>query len=400
MELVDLESYFKCSELMERMPTASLEFSDAATRVARLPFELDSRSDIFSLARKNYYRIALLVPLCGAAGLWTPSCIASAQVAVEELNKQNGIGGREVQLIMVDAALEATKPVEEVINELIENNAIDAIVGMHISAVRQRLSKVIRQRVPFIYTPLYEGGETTPGIFTIGETPGYQLGPAIDFLQERYSIKRWALIGNDYVWPRVSHSFAKQKIKAQGGDLVYERYVPFGPKDMNPYLQQLEVSQADAVLVSLVGQDAVLFNRIFGKMDLHDKMVRLSSAMEENGLLASGANGLKRLYSSSSYFGALQTEANSAFREKYYAMHGEHAPMLNSLGQSTYEGVQYLAALIANYANDWHSLSQQKAATISYPTARRIPSGKQGRRPMPIYVARAEGIQFDVLKTI
>ena len=34
--------------------------------------------------RKSYYRVALLVPLCGSAGLWSPSCIACAQVAVEE----------------------------------------------------------------------------------------------------------------------------------------------------------------------------------------------------------------------------------------------------------------------------------------------------------------------------
>lgn len=385
---------------MGDLTSATLGLSDAAARLARLPFEVDSDSSLFSRDRAKYYRIALPVPLCGTAGLWTPSCIASAQVAVDELNRQDGIAGREVQLVMVDAAVEAATPVEEVLNELIENDAIDAIVGMHISAVRQRLSKVVRQRVPFVYTPLYEGGETTPGIFAIGETPDLQLGPAIDFLQEKYAIKRWALIGNDYVWPRVSHAFAKQKIKWFGGELAYERYVPFGVKDMRLLLQELELSRPDAVLISLVGQDAVSFNRLFGKMELHKRIVRLSSALEENGLLASGAASAKRLYSVSSYFGSLKTETNAAFREKYHTIHGENAPTLNSLGQSTYEGVQYLASLIDGYPGDWRSLSLREAEAIRYRSARRIPAGRQGETSMPIYVACADGVQFEILKYI
>jgi ABC-type branched-subunit amino acid transport system substrate-binding protein len=385
---------------MGHLTQASLGLSDVAARVARLPFEVDSDPDVFSRNKAKYYRIALPVPLCGTAGLWTPSCIASAQVAVEELNRQNGIAGREVQLVMVDAAAEAATPVEAVVNDLIENDAIDAIVGMHISAVRQRLSKVVRQRVPFVYTPLYEGGETTPGIFAIGETPDLQLGPAMDFLQEKYAIKRWALIGNDYVWPRVSHAFARQKIKWLGGELACERYVPLGVKDMRPLLEELEVSRPDAVLISLVGQDAVAFNRLFGKMELHRKMVRISSALEENGLLATGAACVKRLYSVSSYFGSLKTETNAAFREKYHTIHGENAPTLNSLGQSTYEGVQYLASLIANHATDWRSLSWKQAAAIGYRSARWIPAGRQGEKSMPMYMACAAGVQFEILKDI
>jgi urea transport system substrate-binding protein len=52
--------------------------------------------------------------MCGSAGIWAPSCISSAQLAVEEINRGNGIGGRQVQLIMIDSALEAKEPVEEI----------------------------------------------------------------------------------------------------------------------------------------------------------------------------------------------------------------------------------------------------------------------------------------------
>ena len=76
-------------------------------------------------------------------------------------------------LALIDAAEETAQPVEAVINELIDTGASDAIVGMHLSATRQRLSKIIRQRIPYVYTPLYEGGETTPGIYAIGDLASY-----------------------------------------------------------------------------------------------------------------------------------------------------------------------------------------------------------------------------------
>ena len=291
-------------------------------------------------------------------------------------------------------------PVERLVDELITAHAIDAIVGMHISTIRQRLSKVVRQRVPYIYTPLYEGGEQTPGIFPIGETPDLQLAPAMDFLHNCYFIKRWALIGNDYIWPRTSHDFAKRKIRELRTSLVYERYLPFGLSHVDIILDELDRSNADAVLISLIGQDAVLFNRSFGDLALDHKMVRLSCAMEENELLASGADGLKRLFSSASYFGVLQTEANAAFRERYYGLHGDRAPLLNVIGQSMYEGVHFLSSLIAGHADCWTRLHFQDLPCMSYPSARMRGHAKNGQFSMPIYLARADGIQFEVIKAL
>ena len=267
-------------------------------------------------ALSSAFRVALLIPMCGSAGIWGPSCIASAQVAAHELNRRNGIAGRDVHLVLVDSAIEAPTPVETLVRSLIESRSIDAIVGMHISAVRQRLTKVVAGRIPYVYTPLYEGGECGFGVFAIGDTPSTQLGPAMERLHREYRPRKWALIGNDYVWPRTSHRYARAKLAEMGAALVYERYLPFAARDLVGQVESLAASGADAMLISLVGQDAVDFNRIFGAMGLDRAMIRLSCAIEENGLLASGEENLKRLFCSSSYFGVLSTAENACFREK------------------------------------------------------------------------------------
>lgn len=342
-------------------------------------------------ARKDNFRFGLLVPMHGSAGLWGPSCISSAQTALAELNAGDGIANREGQMVLVDAAAEAGDDLLWTVHELIESGEISAIVGMHISAVRQNLAKVVSGRVPYVYTPLYEGGESSPGIFAIGETPAHQLTPAIASIAARHKVSRWALIGNDYVWPRSSHQFAKRRIRETGGEVVLDCYVPLGVDRTEALIEALIASKADALILSLIGQDAIDFNRAFGALDLDRKIVRLSCAIEENGLLATGADNTKRLYASSSYFGVVNTPQNQVFKESYHAQHGETAPTLNNLGQSLYEGVHFLSQLMTQ-PTDW------RRAGIRYRSARGATYYGNEAKDIQTYLARADGLTFDIVE--
>ena len=52
------------------------------------------------------------------------------------------------------------------------------------------------------------------------------------------------LVGNDYVWPRVSHRIARRAIAAGGGRVVAETLVPFGVEDCSPLIDALRASRA------------------------------------------------------------------------------------------------------------------------------------------------------------
>ncbi len=205
--------------------------------------------------RRSEFRLALLVPMSGPAGIWGPSCIASAQTALEELNRSDGIAHLEVIPVAIDAAHESMDSLASLVDDMIADGEIDAIVGMHLSSVRQKLAKIIGCRVPYIYTPLYEGGERSPGVFAIGETPERQLAPALQVLSNSRKLRRWALIGNDYVWPRVSHHIAKKCLRELSAEVVMEQYVPLGHENMASLIEELSASNADSVVISLVGQE-------------------------------------------------------------------------------------------------------------------------------------------------
>ena len=122
-------------------------------------------------------------------------------------------------------------------------------------------------------------------------------------------------------------------------------------------------------------------------------MFRLSCAIEENGLLAIGADNTEGLFVSSGYFASLDNDANIAFKERYYNHFGQRAPTLNALGQSTYEGVHFMAALARRAADENAQLLGHLAAPLAFRSVRgirylgqralRAPDlPRRGRRPL------------------
>jgi ABC-type branched-subunit amino acid transport system substrate-binding protein len=346
-----------------------------------------------ALADGADFVVGLLVPINGSAGIWGPSSIACAQLAQAEINAAGGLLDRKLRLCVIDSSDESTE-VGSVTAGLMNAGAIDAIVGMHTSQVRERVLKDVARQIPYVYTPLYEGGERTPGVFAIGETPGQQLRPAIGYLASRHAARRWFFVGNDYCWPRVSHRLAARYVGEQGGEVVADRYLPFGIEDFSELLDEIARLKPHAILLSLIGQDAVQFNRAFGRCGLSRDMFRLSCAIEENGLLAIGADNTEGLFVSSGYFASLDNDANMAFKERYHNHFGQRAPTLNALGQSTYEGVHFMAALARRAADENAQLLGHLAAPLAFRSVRGISYSGNERCAHPTYLAEAGGHFF------
>jgi ABC-type branched-subunit amino acid transport system substrate-binding protein len=365
-------------------------------RMLRSPTDGDGLDLSLRRGRSERLRIAMLVPLSGPAGLWGPSCQTSALLALREINRGGGILGREVELVFADAGGDPDAVAADTI-ELIAENRAEAVVGMHISAVRLALVRALRGRLPYVYTPVYEGGERAPGVFMVGETPPQQLKPAIHWLCEHRRARRWYLVGNDYVWPHVSHRAARRYVAQAGGEVLGVSYIPFGCDDHAPWLAEIRRCRPDAVLVSMVGTDCVTFNRAFADFGLAPHMLRLSAASEENTLLGIGARDSENLYFTTGYLAGLDTPDNLAFLERYHAAFGSDAPMPNTIGESCYEGVRLYAELARRAASLGVNEMAAACEGLAYTGARGRVTMRARHLRSDIYLAEAEGLRFRVL---
>jgi ABC-type branched-subunit amino acid transport system substrate-binding protein len=274
---------------------------------------------------------------------------------------------------------------------------VGAITGWHISAVRREIVPRISGRVPYVYTAVYEGGEHTPGVFVTGETPHGQLLPGMALLTAEFGVRRWCVVGNDYIWPRRSARAAQRYARDTGTSICDEIYVPLGTEDFDAVLTRVARSGADAVLILLVGDDAVRFNRAFGRAGLDQQCRRLATLMDENMLLATGATGTVGLYATSGYFETLATPESLDFAGRYARRFGVEAPPVGNLGESCYEGVRLLAALIDRARTTDVPAISAVADSVRYAGPRGEISLRNRHVAQRIYLAAADAMDFHVL---
>jgi ABC-type branched-subunit amino acid transport system substrate-binding protein len=363
------------------------------------PFPPAADPDLFGRrGDRRKLRIANFITQSGPAGLWGPAATNSTLLAASEINKRGGILGREVELSFFDAGGDIDDVVRKA-QDVVAAEDADIIVGSHISAVRVELRKVIAGHIPYIYTPVYEGGERTPGVMAIGEIPRHQSRPAIQWLADVKRATRFYLIGSDYVWPWLAHKATKRYIADAGGRVVGEEFVPLGAQDHSAQLARIRAAKPDVVLISLIGTDAILFNRAFGKQGLGAKMLRLGGAMDETVLLGIGAANTENLFCSSGYFVDMASGDNDAFRCRYEASFGRNAPPPGSVAQSNYEGLCFLETVAARAGTLAARPLLATAANVDYQGARGNVRIRRGDAQMPIHLAEADGLDFRLIKT-
>ncbi len=344
---------------------------------------------------KDALAIAFVVPLQGPTGIYGPSCLACGELAVEELNRGHGIGGRQVELVTVDGG-RAPEVVADDVAAMVESDAVQAIAGWHISAVRQAITGRVGGRVVYAFAAMHEGSDDTPGVFMIGERPANQLLPAAEWMRDQLGVGRWAIVGNDYVFPRVTGATVRAALAGGPSSLVHEHYLPLGTTDFRPVLRDLGRGEVDGVIMLLMGQDAVHFNRQFGRAGLSESLARLSPAVEENTLLGGGAAANERLYAAAAYFDGLGTIEGGELSRSYYERFGPFAPALNAVGESCYEAIRFLARV----GEVCGSLDVTAASRLGtghfYDSPRGLMRLEGNLVNQDVYIAAADGLEFDV----
>jgi urea transport system substrate-binding protein len=333
-------------------------------------------------------RVCLVVPQSGALGLAGPSALDAALLAAHEVNVAGGARGRRLDLVLVDGGRDP-RTVATDVRRLCDAGAVDVVTGFHTSDVHRAIEAVTAGRVPYVFTPPHEGGRRAPGVVCIGADPLAQLRGSVAWLTAAHRVHQWALVGNDYIWPRAVHRVARDVVAHHGSRVVLERRVPLGAvhTSADRLLDDLRRSGADAVLLSLVGRDLATFNTALKRSGLHRRLVRLSGALEENGLMAAGGDDTGLLYASMSSFATLDDDRRLGLLERHRALFGPEAPVLDTYAEGVYDGVRLVARLAGP-----DGPTPAPAATAAAPTTTAARSD--------VHLAVADGLEFSVVRDV
>jgi ABC-type branched-subunit amino acid transport system substrate-binding protein len=306
---------------------------------------------------------------------------------------------------------------------LVGAGAVDAVVGWHLSSVRQAVAPVLAGRVPYVYATAYEGGEVADGVLCSGELPAEQVVSALRWLRGEFGWRRWFLVGDDYVWPRQTARRVSLALHDAGVEITGSRYVPLGCADDDVWrsvVAEVARSGADGAVMLLVGSDGVRFNREFARAGLDASVVRFSPFMDETMLLASGPETTGGLYASAGWFAGLATASALEFTAGFATAFddlvadpaggpgpdGEPAPVRTlpvpspgTMAETTYSALHLLADLGRRSVPD--VLAVRRARTrCAWDSPHGTVDLRDGRAGHPVHVARADGVSFDVLSRV
>ncbi len=198
-------------------------------------------------------RIGLLHSQTGSLAISEKSLLDAEILAIEEINADGGVAGRQVVCECPDCRSDPTVFAAEA-RRLIEQEKAVALFGCWTSECRKAVLPVVDESRSLLFFPgNFEGIETSRRHLRRGR--GQPVGPAGGPLGvRRLNARRFFVVGLEEVWSRCGAEIAKDAIKAAGGELVGESYtVPLTPS-VDAIVEAIRQAKPDVVLNFLFGE--------------------------------------------------------------------------------------------------------------------------------------------------
>jgi branched-chain amino acid transport system substrate-binding protein len=286
----------------------------AATVLAPMPLR-------FGLAASNPYKIGSIQPLTGGAASIGKTALVGLQMAVDRINKEGGILGRQVDLIAED---DESKPDvgRRKTEKLLVEDEVDANVGGVLSNICLACMPLYQQhKIVNMISVCLDTTITTSKCNRYSFRP-YDFAPAQAVAFGPYLVnkmgKKWHIAFADYAWGQSTRDAYAESIKKQGGEVVGTTGIPLNTPDMTPFLSKIGGS-FDGLVVIFFGKDAINFINQSYDLGLTKKYkfagdgaVPVPSSLPALGKKIDGYIGIDR------YIPVLEEPLNTPYNKAFY----------------------------------------------------------------------------------
>ena len=199
-------------------------------------------------------KIGILHSLSGTMAISETTLKDTMLMLIEEQNKKGGILGRKIEPVVVDPASNWPLFAEKA-RELITVQKVDVMFGCWTSVSRKSALPVLEELNALLFYPVqYEGEESSKNVFYTGAAPNQQAIPATDYYLDELGVKKFALLGTDYVYPRTTNKILKQYLIDKGipESDIFVNYTPFGHSDWSKIVSDVVSLGADGKKVGVI----------------------------------------------------------------------------------------------------------------------------------------------------
>jgi branched-chain amino acid transport system substrate-binding protein len=315
--------------------------------------------------------IGHLTPKSGFLGQLGAKDLAGTKFAVDEINADGGLLGRQIELISEDS-VDPGVAVQKATN-LVEEDKVDALFG-EISSASGLAIADIADRAKTVYfnsgwnSNEGRGEQCSRYVFHVDGNNSMYVSTVGLWVAEQEASEHYMLTA-DYAFGHDLRQETLRLLKDQvsGGELVGDDLVPTGSRDYTSYIRKMTAAKPDDVFLNLAGEDQTTFLKQYTQ-EYGAPFQVTGGVMDTVQFWAAGAENLTGVWPAT-YYHQLDTPANQKFVQRWRKAHN-NTPPDNQAWQS------YIAVKV------WAE-AVKKAGTLDGD---------------PVTDALRSGMKFDVLK--
>ena len=288
-------------------------------------------------------KVGVLHSLSGTMAISESALKDTVLMLIDEQNAKGGVLGKKLEPVVVDPASNWPLFAEKA-RELLAKDKVAVTFGGWTSVSRKSVLPVYEELNGILFYPVqWEGQESSANIFYTGATPNQQAIPAVDYLLDQ-GVKRFALLGTDYVYPRTTNKILEAYLKSKGiaAKDIMVNYTPFGQSDWQSIVADVKKFGAagNAAVVSTINGDANVpfYKELANQSITPDQIPVIAFSVGEQELSGIDTKSLVGHLAAWNYFESINTPANETFIQNWKTFKKDSKAVTNDPMEATYIG--------------------------------------------------------------
>ena len=301
-------------------------------------------------------KVGILHSLSGTMAISEAVLKDTVLMLIADQNEKGGLLGRKLEPVIVDPAsdwdLFAAKA-----RDLLTKEKVAVVFGCWTSSSRKSVLPIFEELNGLLFYPVqYEGEESSRNIFYTGAAPNQQAIPAVRYLmsKEGGEVRRWALLGTDYIYPRVTNQILNAYLTAEGvsPEDIMTIYTPFGHSDWREILEKIKAfasaGKKTAVISTINGESNTSFYKELAAQEVDAGAIPVMAfSIGERELLGVDPKPLVGHLAAWNYFQAVNSKENEAFIKMWADFKGQRDKITNDPMEATLIGFRMWAQAVA-----------------------------------------------------
>jgi branched-chain amino acid transport system substrate-binding protein len=274
------------------------------------------------------FTYGVLMPTSGPIASAGEEAVAAAEIAVDQIANDGGVGGQDVEMVLRDTEADPETAVSRA-RALVDTEDVDVLVGVISSAVALAVSE-------------YAGGADIPFLATVAQTPSLneeecrrqtfrtttnirqQQTVAAEYIsREMEDLETVASISPDYVYGRQSWDFFQEQLSQRMDfDVVYEGWPAFLSGEFQNDIRAALDEEPDLVHSVLYSGDMIAFFQQANEFDFFDQVEFFAGDTPMHVSQPLGDSFAEAYAVSYYYYDQPNNDPNQAFVEQYRQREG------------------------------------------------------------------------------